>query len=83
MVVIKKFNRRSKEFIGLGSGLTVGALSLGVGAQVVTSAGGNVAGVGNLAGALPTAGTVIGASFTLGLLSDLPREVNSKQRRRR
>ncbi len=78
-----RFKKRSKEFAGLGSGLTTGALSLGVGAQVVSGAGGNTAGISNLSGSLPATGTVIGASFTLGVLSDLPREVKRKSSRRR
>ena len=61
---MKKYGKDSVSIVKTG-------VILGVGAGVVTSAGGNAGGVGAMAGMMPVVGSVTGGGMVLGALSEL------------
>lgn len=72
---------RAKKFIKTGLGLTASAATLGIGASLSASVGGDTAGLANLSRGLPAVGTISAAGFTLGALGDLARTTKKLRRR--
>lgn len=72
---MKKYGKDSVSIVKTG-------VILGVGAGVVTSAGGNAGGVGAMAGMMPVVGSVTGGGMVLGALSELsPKKKKRKYQR--
>ena len=71
----KKLKKARKASVELIKTSTI----LGVGAGVVTQAGGDAAGVGKFASYMPTIGSVLGAGTALDLL----KEVKVKKRKKK
>lgn len=75
----KKLKRYGKDAMLLtGTGVT-----LGVGSQVVTAAGGNAGGVAAMSGYMPMMGTVVGGSHAIGLMRGGEFEMAKRRKRRR
>ena len=71
--------RKKNKLAKAGVDLTKVSIVMGVGSRAITGVGGSAAGVGTLAGFMPTAAGVVGAGYTVSLLKD----VAPKNKRRR
>ena len=62
---------KKKKIINDAMGFTKTGIILGVGADAVTKAGGNAAGINALGSYMPAMGSIMGGGHTLNMLGDL------------
>jgi len=70
---------RRRRAVRAAAGLTVTAVSIGVGSSVVSKAGGSPSGLAALSSFQPVLGATVGAGLVIGEL----RELNKRKKRRR
>ena len=78
---MKRKNILNSSPIKTAVGVAGFGLATGLGAKVVSSAGGDASGVAALAGFAPALGAIGGAKVTLDMLNDLPYPLNSRRKR--